>query len=102
VLPSDEEGFAQVLTEAMSTGCPVISTDSRGGGPRFVTDNGRYGLLVRRGDKDELVAAMERILEPTVRARYAALGKERAETLSPIACANAFVDFLTGRLRVAA
>ena len=45
VLPSDEEGFAQVLTEAMSVGCPVISTDAQGGGPSFVTGNGRYGLL---------------------------------------------------------
>jgi glycosyltransferase involved in cell wall biosynthesis len=32
VLPSDEEGFAQVLTEAMSVDCPVITTDARGGG----------------------------------------------------------------------
>ena len=30
--PSDEEGFAQVLTEAMSVDCPVITTDARGGG----------------------------------------------------------------------
>ena len=33
VLSSDEEGFAQVLTEAMSAGCPVITTDAQGGGP---------------------------------------------------------------------
>ena len=31
VLSSDEEGFAQVLTEAMSVGCPVITTDAHGG-----------------------------------------------------------------------
>ena len=28
VLASDEEGFAQVLTEAMSAGCPVVTTDA--------------------------------------------------------------------------
>jgi len=44
VLPSDEEGFAQVLTEAMSVDCPVITTDARGGGPRFVTKGGRDGV----------------------------------------------------------
>ena len=64
VLASDEEGFAQVLTEAMSAGCPVITTDSLGGGPRFVTDNGAYGLLVPRGDRVKLVEAMDRILQP--------------------------------------
>src|SRR5258706_138632 len=73
VLPSDEEGFAQVLTEAMSVGCPVITTDAQGGGPRFVTKGGESGLLVPRGDKAELVAAMADILQPDVRERYSKL-----------------------------
>jgi hypothetical protein len=30
VLPSDEEGFAQVLTEAISADCPVVTTDAHG------------------------------------------------------------------------
>ena len=69
VLPSDEEGFAQVLTEAMSVGCPVITTDAQGGGPRFVTEDGAYGLLVPRGDQARLAEAMARMLEPEIRAR---------------------------------
>lgn len=102
VLPSDEEGFAQVLTEAMSVGCPVITTDAQGGGPRFVTDNGKYGLLVPRGESDGLAEAMQRMLQPELRAKYSALGRQRAAELSPIACANALVDFLTGPLGLAA
>jgi glycosyltransferase involved in cell wall biosynthesis len=98
VLPSDEEGYAQVLTEAMSTGCPVITTDAQGGGPRFVTDNGRYGLLVPRGDRAGLTEAMEQMLQPGVRARYSELGLQRAEGLSPAASANVLVDFLDGYL----
>ena len=98
VLPSDEEGFAQVLTEAMSTGCPVIATDALGGGPRFVTDDGTYGLLVPRGDRVRIAEAMEQMLQPEVRARYAALGLRRAAALSPAACANALIEFLSGRL----
>jgi len=98
VLSSDEEGFAQVLTEAMSTGCPTITTDALGGGPRFVTDNGKYGLLVPRGNRAELAGAMERMLQPDVRARYSELGRQRAEELSPAASANALVDFLAGHL----
>jgi glycosyltransferase involved in cell wall biosynthesis len=100
VLPSDEEGFAQVLTEAMSVGCPVITTDARGGGPNFVTDNGKYGFLVPRGDQEKLVEAMVRMLPADVRARYSKLGLQRVEALSPIASANALVDFLTGQLRL--
>jgi glycosyltransferase involved in cell wall biosynthesis len=98
VLPSDEEGYAQVLTEAMSTGCPVITTDAQGGGPRFVTDNGTYGLLVPRGDRRKLAEAMEQMLQPEVRARYSELGQQRADALSPVASANVLVDFLSGYL----
>jgi glycosyltransferase involved in cell wall biosynthesis len=97
-LPSDEEGFAQVLTEAMSTGCPVISTDAQGGGPHFVTQNGRYGMLVPRGDRAKLAAAMELMLDPGVRAHYSELGLQRADALSPTASANVLIDFLCGRL----
>lgn len=95
VLSSDEEGFAQVLTEAMSVGCPVITTDALGGGPRFVTEDGACGLLIPRGDRVSLVDAMEQMLKPDVRARYSELGQRRAEALSPIASANALVDFLS-------
>jgi glycosyltransferase involved in cell wall biosynthesis len=102
VLPSDEEGFAQVLTEAMSVGCPVIATDAHGGGPRFVTDSGKYGLLVPRGHRGELADAMAHMLQADVRERYSKLGRQRTDALSPIASANALVDFLTGRLRLEA
>ena len=98
VLSSDEEGFAQVLTEAMSVGCPVITTDAEGGGPRFVTDNGRYGLLVPRGDRAQLVEAMGRMLQPDVRARYSELGQQRLQAFSPTTCASALVDFLSEHL----
>jgi glycosyltransferase involved in cell wall biosynthesis len=98
VHPSDEDGFAQVLTEAMSVGCPVIATDAQGGGPNFVTENGRYGLLVPRGDRIKLVHAMEHMLQPDVRKQYSELGLQRAEALSPSASAAALVDFLTGYL----
>jgi glycosyltransferase involved in cell wall biosynthesis len=98
VHPSDEEGFAQVLTEAMSVGCPVVVTDAQGGGPRFVTDNGKYGLLVPRGDRAALAAAMERILQPEVRAEYSRLGLQRSESMSPAASASVFMDFLDRHL----
>lgn len=97
VHPSDEDGFAQVLTEAMSVGCPVVAADSQGGGPRFVTDNGTYGLLVPRGDVDQLVEAMTTMLDRDVRERYAALGEHRAEEMSPVASAKALTDFLVRR-----
>lgn len=96
VLPSDEEGYAQVLTEAMSTGCPVITTDAQGGGPRFVTDNGAYGLLIPRGDRAGLAEAMVDMLQPDIRVKYSELGLQRAEALSPRASAGKLLEFLSG------
>src|SRR5262245_5962559 len=101
VLPSDEEGFAQVLTEAMSVGCPVITTDAYGGGPDFVTDDGKYGLLVPRGDPEKLAEAMVHMLRTDVRARYSRLGLQRIEAFSPTASANVLVDFFTAQLSLA-
>ena len=99
---SDEDGFAQVLTEAMSVGCPVVTADSLGGGPRFVTEDGKYGLLVPRSDPAKLAAAMEEMLQPEVRAHYAELGHQRVEALSPVACASTLIDFLSGRFGLSA
>jgi glycosyltransferase involved in cell wall biosynthesis len=97
VLASDEEGFAQVLTEAMSVACPVITTDARGGGPRFVTDDGGYGVLVPAGDAAGLSTAMADLLQPEVRARYSELGQRRASAFSPLITASALLDFLSER-----
>jgi glycosyltransferase involved in cell wall biosynthesis len=94
---SDEDGFAQVLTEAMSVGCPVITTDARGGGPRYVTGDGEFGVLVPRGERAKLAEAMERMLDPEERKRYSGLGTERVESLSPVASGNALMDFLAER-----
>jgi glycosyltransferase involved in cell wall biosynthesis len=101
VLASDEEGFAQVLTEAMSVACPVVTTDAQGGGPRFVTDNGAYGLLVPTGDAASLSKAMAHMLRPDVRARYSELGRTRADAFSPLASATTLLDFVSKRFRLA-
>jgi glycosyltransferase involved in cell wall biosynthesis len=100
VLPSDEEGFAQVLTEAMSVGCPVITTDARGGGPKFVTGDGKYGLLVPRGDRAKMIEAMVAMLQPDVRSQYSELGRHRVKEFSPRASANALLEFLSGRVGI--
>ncbi len=60
-----------------------------------MTEDGACGLLIPRGDRVSLVDAMEQMLKPDVRARYSELGQRRAEALSPIASANALVDFLS-------
>lgn len=59
VLPSDYEGFGNVLVEAMSCGTQVIATDCPHG-PAEILDGGTYGQLVPLDDPDAMATAIRR------------------------------------------
>ncbi len=55
-LPSIEEGFAQVLLQAMAPGLPIVTTDVAGGAE--LVSAGENGLIVPVGDPDALAVAL--------------------------------------------
>lgn len=59
VLPSQEEGFARVLSEAMAAGLPVLAS-YESGATTLVAD-GVEGLIVRGRDPQHIAAAMIRV-----------------------------------------
>lgn len=61
VLSSDYEGLSNALLEAMMMGFPCISTDCEGS--IDVIENGVNGLLIHRGNEDELVSALTLLAE---------------------------------------
>lgn len=61
VLPSDYEGFGNVLVEAMACGTQVIATDCPSG-PAEILENGRYGQLVPTNSVPALVDALRKAL----------------------------------------
>lgn len=60
VLPSVvREAFGLVICEALYCGIPVITTDS-GAQQEIITDE-TLGIIVKRGNEDELFAALEKV-----------------------------------------
>lgn len=56
VLPSDKEGLPLSLVEAMAAGVPCVATDV--GGTAEIVLNGKTGILVKPGSKEDLAAAI--------------------------------------------
>lgn len=63
VLSSRYEGIPNSLIEAMSVGIPCVATDCTPGGPKFLTDSGKRGLLVEVKDVNAMAQAIIKLIE---------------------------------------
>ncbi|MBQ6880370.1 MAG: glycosyltransferase family 4 protein [Bacteroidales bacterium] len=80
ILPSFNEGLPISILEAMSYGCPIISTPV-GGIPEIVTDN---GTLVTPGDSQEIWNAMEKYMnDPSIIVSEGKASLRNVETYLP-------------------
>ncbi|KAF2328703.1 glycosyltransferase family 4 protein [Flavobacterium ginsenosidimutans] len=100
VFPSLFEGFGLVITEAMSQGIPVITTD-RTAGPDLIK-NGEDGWIVPAGSSEALKEVINKILEkPEILEQagtaaqnkaktrpWAVYGQEMAEAVSSLSFTN--------------
>lgn len=89
-------GIPNVLIEAMSVGVPAVATDCTSGGPAFLTDNGKRGLLVSVDDVDAMADAICKILEsPKLSEQLSEAGKEICSLLEEKSIAKQWVDMFT-------
>ncbi len=66
VMSSDYEGYPLVLIEALSLGCPIVSTDCPTG-PREIIRHGENGLLVEKGNVDAIAAGIDELFFDTAK-----------------------------------
>jgi glycosyltransferase involved in cell wall biosynthesis len=75
-LTSDFEGFGLVLIEAMAARRPVVATRVSAI-PEVVVD-GETGLLAEKRSPESIAAALERMMDPELRAEMGEAGHQRA------------------------
>jgi GalNAc-alpha-(1->4)-GalNAc-alpha-(1->3)-diNAcBac-PP-undecaprenol alpha-1,4-N-acetyl-D-galactosaminyltransferase len=87
VMTSKNEGFPNTLLEAMGVGLPCIVFDCPSG-PREITSNGEYAMLIKLNDQNGLITALEKIMsdesfgiELGNQARASILGRYRLLTV---------------------
>ena len=82
VLASLQEGFGNVIIEAMACGAPVVSTDCPAG-PGEIIENMKNGILVPVGDEKSMANAILKVLhDPVLAEKLSTAGRERAEFFS--------------------
>ncbi|TFJ91571.1 glycosyltransferase [Lentibacillus salicampi] len=92
-LSSLHEGFGHVLAEALATGTPVVSTNSRPGAAEVLND-GEFGVMCEVGNAEDMAAKLYETLTMTNEQLMQMVdrGKERAREFDAKTIAKQYED----------
>lgn len=95
VLSSINEGFGNVIVEAMAESMPIISSDCDFG-PREILCGERYGLLFNVGDYEMLANIIKTLIDdPDKLIKMSLASKKRAKDLAPQYAFNSYRRLLS-------
>lgn len=98
IFPTHYDSFANVTSEALLCGLPLITTRQAGGAEMVLP--GVNGFVAERsGDLDGMAAALDKLLDPAVLAEFSAHAPDLAKELTWERCAARFEELFA---RVAA
>lgn len=92
VLPSLEEGIANVVLEAMQIGLPVISSDC--GGMSEAINNGKNGLLIPVRNSASIAEAVEHLIQMIPSAKEAMIQNAKDTIHQKFNISNAISEFV--------
>lgn len=79
VLPSIEDGFGMVITQAMACGCPAISSANTGGPDIY--NNGEEGFIVPIRSSEAILTSMQQLADdPSLRQRMGEASLRRVQS----------------------
>jgi glycosyltransferase involved in cell wall biosynthesis len=97
VLPYAYEALSLTALEAQAAGCPVLTVDT----PGLREQTGGHALLMTKADKEELVAAMQRLADDgALRQELVARGLAHAAHFTWQRCSLATLDVLDEAARI--
>lgn len=78
-----EEGYGQMILEAMSLGNAIVSTPALGGGVQYLLGEGRFGSIAESFDPVELASHIKRLCEdPVLLSEQRTAARKRAREFS--------------------
>lgn len=91
VLPSFNEGMSNAMLEALSSGLPLLATDT--GGTRELLDDGVNGFVIKMKDSQDLANKIEILVKnEDLRKKMAEASRKKAETMSWGKVAKEYLD----------